>query len=148
MTAASAAVLMNVGSDEFVFVACLRHSVTSPIYRLHPSGQPLAVLIRSSRISQATLRITSCNSPFGPRFARSNLLPANLVGSVCAPGNFFEPGVRTRSSLSAIHKKAPIRGLFTPSSSFPRKRKSSVFKTAVGIIRRVLAPHPAGSLRS
>jgi len=28
---------------------------------------------------RARLRITSCNSPFGPHFVRSNLLQANLV---------------------------------------------------------------------
>ena len=80
----------------------------------------------------APLRITSCNSPFGSRIARSNLLLANLVGRAnllqanlyfglpalrpfgaalrafkTAPGSFVEQRVRIKSSLSAIHKKSP-----------------------------------------
>jgi len=50
----------------------LRGSVCGIVWDLRGASLRLAL--------RATLRITSCNSPFGPHIVRSNLLQANLVG--------------------------------------------------------------------
>ena len=70
---------------------------------IYPTGQPAAVLIRSSRISR-TFKFAPGEFVFGA----SMRLPLRApFGHECAPGNYFEPGVRTKSLLSSINKKAP-----------------------------------------
>jgi hypothetical protein len=51
---------------------------------------------------RARLRITSCNSPFGPRFARSNLLQANLVARAKRSRRFCISGFLPFSLRAAL----------------------------------------------
>ena len=78
---------------------------------------------------RARLRITSCNSPFGPHFVRSNLLQANLVAHAnLLPANLSagdRPTCFARLFVSSMRlTPSGLTRYFVPDKILPLKSKS------------------------